>query len=119
MVINIGDYIRTSKGRIIQVDSMKTMQMIEFLDVEYGDVTKVDADPKNLIEPCDILRYKANCFLEDIREVRVYKDARSGKEYLGVEGFGLHQIEVLEILTKEQFRFNSFKVKEEENANRK
>lgn len=119
MVVNLGDYIRTSKGRIIQVDSMKTMQMIEFLDVEYGDVTKVAEDPKHLIEPCDILRYKINQFREDIQEVKVYKDARSGKEYLGVEGFGLNQIEVLEILTKEQFRFNSFKVKEDENANRK
>lgn len=119
MVVNIGDYIRTSKGKIIQVDSMKTMQMIEFLDVEYGDVTKVAENPKELIEPCDILRYKVNKFREDIQEVRVYKDARSEKEYLGVEGFGLHQIEVLEILTKEQFRFNSFKVKEDEYANRK
>lgn len=119
MIINIGDYIRTSKGKIIEVDSMKTMQMIDFLDVEYGDVKKVAENEKELIEPGDVIRYKIKQFRIDLRDVRVYKDARSGKEYLGVEGFELHQIEVLEILTKEQFKFNSYKVKEEEHANRK
>lgn len=119
MIINIGDYIRTSKGKIIEVDSMKTMQMIDFLDVEYGDVKKVAKNEKELIERGDVIRYIINQFRIGLREVKVYKDARSGEEYLGVEGFGLHQVEVLEILTKEQFKFNSYKVKEEEHANRK
>lgn len=43
-------------------------------------------------------------------EVEKYKNARSFKEYLGVEGFGLEQIRILNVLTKEQFTQNSYKV---------
>jgi hypothetical protein len=65
----------------------------------------------DLIEEGDILRYRLNNLSSiKIGEVRKYKDARSFEEYLGVEGFNLEQIEILKIVTKEQFKSIEYEV---------
>lgn len=111
-MVKIGDFVRTSKGIILKVENEEILQMLKFLDVEYGDIINNDEDVKKLIISGDVIIYKSNSFSIDLKDVREYRDARSGKKYLGVNGFGLEQVEILEILTKEQFKSNSYKVKE-------
>lgn len=66
---------------------------------------------KDLIEEGDVLAYRLNnlSFIK-IGEVKKYKDTRSFKEYLGIEGFSLEQIEILNVVTKEQFKSVGYEV---------
>ena len=104
------EYVRTDKGYIFKVDQeKKILQGLKFLDVQYGYIINHSKKRENLIRTKDILMYKTNHLSSyKIGEVRRYKDARSGKEYLGVEGFGLDQIKILKIMTKESFENNSY-----------
>ena len=104
------EYVRTDKGYIFKVDQeKKILQGLKFLDMQYGYIINHSKKRENLIRTKDILMYKTNHLSSyKIGEVRRYKDARSGKEYLGVEGFGLDQIKILKIMTKESFENNSY-----------
>lgn len=70
-------------------------------------------DPKDLVQAGDVVKYKSKGLRSIyIAEVRKYTDARSNKELLLVRGYSLENVEILEILTKEQFKQNSYKVVE-------
>lgn len=80
-------------------------------DCKFENILKHSKNPKDLIEEGDILRYRINNLSSiKIGEVKKYKDARSFKEYLGVEGFNLEQIEILKIATKEQIKSIEYEV---------
>ena len=108
------EYVRTDKGYIFKVDQeKKILQGLKFLDMQYGYIVSHSKKREDLIKTKDILMYKINHLSSyKIGEVRRYKDARSGKEYLGVEGFGLDQIKILKIMTKEGFENNSYEWEE-------
>ena len=125
--IEIGEYIRTKRGKIGKVcayedltvydDKEKSVTFHSF-DTDKGaiadvEVSKHSKNQKELIQEGDILEYQINKLsFTKIGEVKKYKDARSFKDYLGVEGFNLEQITILKILTKEKFEDESYKVGE-------
>lgn len=115
--IKVGEYVRTEFGNI----GIFYRPASENADVYYiyiaKDGTKISSrydsivnhgfDIKDLVQAGDIIKYKQYKFSKfyDIELVREYTDARTQKKYLGVKGFRLKesQIEIKEILTKEQF----------------
>ncbi len=129
--IKVNDYIRTDEGIIgkikrIELDKNDASLKWYVFDKKRPDINIIDEvyinkpyiknnkeKPIDLIEESDILKYQIyKLSPAKIGEVKKYKDARSFKEYLGVEGFNLNQITILEILTKEQFEKESYKVGE-------
>lgn len=109
--ITENEYIRTEKGYIFIVDKeRKVLQALKFLDVQYGNIVKHSKNAIELIIEKDIIRYKINNCSSKIGEVKKYRDAKNGKRYLGVDGFGLDQIEILELMTKEKFNEESFEI---------
>ena len=48
--IEVGEYVRTSKGKLLKVENEKTLQIIKFLSVEYGDIVKHSKNIIDLIE---------------------------------------------------------------------
>lgn len=114
--IKDNEYVRTDKGYIFVVDKeRKVLQALKFLDVQYGNIIKHSKNAIKLIRESDVIRYKVQKLgSPKIAEVKKYRNVKDGKEYLGVEGFGLEQIEILELMTKEKFKQESFEIKYKE-----
>ena len=75
---------------------------------------KVAENIIDLIEVGDIVEYQVNSLSESkVGRVKSYRDARSNKEYLGVEGFDITKIYIKSILTNKQFEENCYKAKGE------
>lgn len=125
--IKINDYIRTKSGFIgkvigrhggyglhYELDIKEELQDNMMNGIVHEDnVLKHNSNIKELIKESDILKYQIYIWSPaKIGEVKKYKDARSFEEYLGVKGFNLNQIIILEILTKERFEGKSYKVGE-------
>lgn len=121
--IEIGEYVRTKKGDITKIKKYYTETNLYecengiFIDTEnniglhISDIVNHSKNQKELIREGDILEYQTNKLsFTKIGKVKKYKDARTFKEYLGVEGFNLDQITILRILTKEKFEEESYKV---------
>lgn len=54
--IEVGEYIRTDKGYIFKIDKEeKNLQILNFLDVEYGKIVKHGKQLIDLIEDKDIV----------------------------------------------------------------
>lgn len=54
MEIEVNDYVRTDKGHIVKIDEeKKNLQMLKFLDVEYGNIVKYSKNIIDLIEVGD------------------------------------------------------------------
>lgn len=69
----------------------------------------------DLIEVNDIVEYRINCLSEfKVGRVKKYKDARSDKQYLGVEGYDITKIYIETILTKELYQANCYTVERKE-----
>lgn len=67
----------------------------------------------DLLTEKDIVEYKINSLSElKVGIVKKYRDARSNKEYLGVEGFDITKIYIKRILTHEQFTANCYEVED-------
>lgn len=53
-MIEVGEYVRTDKGKIVKIDKEKiNLQMLKFLDVEYGQIVKRSKNIIDLIEVGD------------------------------------------------------------------
>lgn len=132
--IKVEEYVRTKNGivdKVVEIiNAGSGLRFLgEYLDntiiVTEGDIlsrrrfnlehiVKHSKNIKDLVQAGDVIRYKLkNLKHENLIEVKEYKDMKTGEKYLGVEGFYLEQIEILEILTKEQFARESYKVVEE------
>ena len=117
--IEIGEYVRTKTGNIDKLKEItnENRYLFEKSIIRYTEenmknmIVNHSKNQKELIQEGDILEYQINKLsFTKIGEVKKYKDARSFKEYLGVEGFNLEQITILKILTKEKFEEESYKV---------
>lgn len=122
--IKVGEYVRFLNGKIrkiigIDVDGHLLVDIYisgsNWLTFnEEADIVKHSKNIIDLVQAGDIIRYKLkNLKHENLIEVKEYKKMKTGEKYLGVEGFNLEQIQILEILTKEQFARESYKVEEE------
>lgn len=132
MDIKVGDFIRTKKGIIgklkrIELDEIDKnlkwyvfdkkrpdMNIIDEIYINKPYITKYSKNLIDLIEVGDIVEYQVNSLSKlKIGRVKSYRDARSNKEYLGVEGFDITKIYIKSILTHEQYNANCYKVKGE------
>lgn len=117
-MIEVNEYVRTDKGYIFIVDKEKTtLQVLNFLDVEYGKMIKHSKQLIDLIEVGDIVNKELVIGIIDITN---NKEEIIGKklitQYRSAQFTGLdikHYIyanDIKTILTKEQFEANCYKV---------
>lgn len=93
-----------SKGNSIE-ETIKQLELI----------LKVRKELKDLIESGDLIIYRLRGLKHQGKGfIRIYKDARSGEENLGIDYYSLEQIEIIEILTHQQFEANCYEVGEED-----
>lgn len=119
--IEIGNYVRLTRNqginKIIDIDEDGFLILENYIADEWGneciqispqdiknEIIKYSEDIFNLIEVNDIIQYRVNSLSEKkVGRVKKYIDARSNKEYLGVEGFDIEKIYIKKILTHEEF----------------
>ena len=118
MQIKVGEYIRTKDGviaKVTYVDAMmvdcdrdvfdlNNLAMME-IPTEYIEeyIVKHSFDIKDLVQAGDIILYNVNSKMTDIEIVKEHIDARTQEKTLRVGMWSLEQVEIKEILTKEQF----------------
>lgn len=111
-MIEVNEYVRTDKGYIFKVDEeKKNLQIANFLDVEYGKMIKHSKQLIDLIEIGDILKIKIS--EEWVEKQDTIKFIVVGQTYTITEikeclENGLFKI--IQVLTKEQFEANCYKV---------
>lgn len=126
--ICINEYIRTVDGyirKVIQVNEKGSYECLcwgaYLVDEKYKNSVGISAKKvKNhsfniidLIEEGDIVEFRINELSKiDISFVKLYRDVRSGKSYLGVDGFNIENVIILSIMTKEQFKNGKYGVGE-------
>ena len=114
-VIEAGEYVRTKNGKIDKVVS-NNCYMEKYIKAEKdfifcNSIVKHSKQLIDLIEVGDIVKYKLkNLKYTNVTTVRLVQDARSNKEKKLIDGYNLKQIDILEILTKEQYNINCYKV---------
>lgn len=132
--IEVGDYIRLTRNqginKIIDIDEDGFLILENYIADEWGDeciqispqdikneIIKHSENIFDLIEVDDIIQYRVNSFSKKkVGRVKKYIDARSNKEYLGIEGFDIERIYIEKILTHEQYEQETYKVEGGENA---
>ena len=127
MDIKIGEYVRTKSGFIgkvigrhggyglhYELDVNKEIQENFMNSIVHEDnIVKHSKNIIDLIEVGDIVEYQVNSLSKlKIGRVKSYRDARSNKEYLGVEGFDITKIYIKSILTHEQYNANCYKIEQ-------
>ena len=124
MDIKVGEYVRINNDNRNCIGVGKVTKILN--DVIYVDmnnkynlpvsfkIENIAEHSKNiidLIEAGDIVEYQVNSLSElKVGRVKSYRDARSNKEYLGVEGFDITKIYIKSILTNKQFEENCYKL---------
>ena len=128
--IEVGEYIRTTEDGIIgkvkriELDEIDKSLKWYVFDKKRYDMNIIDEIYINkpyikshsfniidLIEMGDILKYRLNNFSSiDVSEVIRITEGRTLKEYLSVKGYSLNQIEILSLITKEQFKNIEYEV---------
>ena len=118
-MIEVGEYVRTKNGKIDKIIN-NNCYMPQYIECEKSllykeDIVNHSKDLVDLIEEGDIVEYQVNSLSElKVGRVKSYRDARSNKEYLGVEGFDITKIYIKKILTKEQMEANCYTVERNE-----
>ena len=119
MEIEVGEYVRDRAGNIARViknnndifeielnSGVRINQFIEFM-------TKHSKNIIDLLEVGDIVMYKIGIIkatgIGRIGIVNKFNDARSGKEVTLIDGYKPEEIDILKILTREQFEANCYK----------
>lgn len=114
-VIEAGEYVRTENGKIDRVAS-RNYYMGKYIEAEKdyifcNNIVKHSKQLKELLEFGDIVKYRLKNFkYTNVTRVNVIRDVRSNKESILIDGYNLEQINILEILTKEQYNINCYKV---------
>lgn len=106
--IEADEYIRTEKGYILKVDNeKKVLKGLKFLDVQYGKITNHSKDILDLIKVGDILKIKED---DEVCYIGLEKDTITVSYSDIKESIKNGECELLEVLTKEKFNSNCFKV---------
>lgn len=119
-VIEAGEYVRTENGKIDKVVN-NNYYMEKYIETEKdfifcNSIVKHSKQLIDLIEAGDIVKYRLKNFkYTNVTRVNVIRDVRSNKESILIDGYNLEQINILEILTKEQYNINCYKVGGKEN----
>lgn len=118
--IKVRDYVRTIDGEIFKIVGMKrnkglTMYLTDNY-AQYSDTVLMQCAKahskqiEELIEKGDIIKYRVNCRFTHLGQVKEWTNATTKDLYLGVDGWGLDQIEIEKIYTKEEFRMMGYEV---------
>lgn len=126
--IQIGELVRTKRVGIQKIDHMDLNKPVNryryFLEYDddgdkcYGIIktTEIEdhsTDIKKLVRTGDIIKYKVSHLNGTMYgEVNNYWD-KTAKEYLGVHGWSLDQIEILKVGTKEQMEKYFYNLEDE------
>lgn len=128
--IKVGEYIRTTEdgfiGKVkrIELDEIDKSLKWYVFDKKRYDMNIIDEIYINkpyikshsfniidLIEMGDILKYRLNNLSSiDVSEVIRVTEGRTLKDFLSVKGYSLNQIEILSLITKEQFKNIEYEV---------
>lgn len=123
--VEVGEYIRTADGifKVIAIDKLYIYLDKLYFDKQYQTVRNVTFEDrivqhsfslKELIDENDIVEYRINSLSElKVGIVKKYRDARSNKQYLGVEGFDITKIYILSILIETKYKQECYVVEEE------
>lgn len=129
--MKVGDFIRTNSGTIaklkrIEFDKVDKDLKWYFYDKKEPDINivkewcinkpyivKHSFDIKDLVQAGDIILYNVNSRMTDIEIVKEHTDARTQEKALRVGIWSLEQVEIKEILTKEQFNQMKYVVGDE------
>lgn len=104
MEIEVNDYVRTDKGYIFKIDEeKKNLQMLKFLDVEYGNIVKHSKNIIDLIECGDYVNGMKVCKINEPSLVNDYKRIVYCNENEGLYGGIFINDEIKSILTHKQF----------------
>lgn len=106
----VGEFIRTDKGFIFQIDKKKkNLELYFFMDAAVGKIKKHSMNLKDIIENMDIIEYKLSNFNHIyITTVKEFFDPRSNQKKMQIDGYSLEQIHILKILSHERFNENCF-----------
>ena len=74
MESKVTDYVRTDKGYIVKIDEeKKNLQMLKFLDVEYGNIVKHSNNIIDLIEKNDYVNGKLVSNVDEVDKKTIIK----------------------------------------------
>nr|DAV61039.1 MAG TPA: hypothetical protein [Caudoviricetes sp.] len=118
--IKVRDYVRTFNGEIFKIVGMKrnkglTMYLTDSYS-QYSDTVLMQCAKahskqiEELIEKGDIIKYRVNCRFTQLGIAKEYTNVTTQDVYIGVEGWGLNQIEIIKIYTKEEFEMMGYEV---------
>ena len=129
--IKVGEYVRTPQqgyiGKLVEVnenvlnyykiDVGREIRRINGMSDNYiysrdGFGLKHSSNIKDLIQVGDIIIYTINCKIADIDIVKEHTDARTLKKTLRVGLWSLEQVNIKQILTKERFESESYRLEE-------
>lgn len=100
MEIKVNDYVRTDNGYIVKIDEeKKNLQMLKFLDVEYGNIVKHSNNIIDLIEVGDYVNGKEIIKI-DKQENSICYGYRYKDE---ARIWSIYNEDIKSVLTKEQF----------------
>lgn len=104
--LKVGEYVRTKKGKIFKYGKGRT-----YLGKD-NEILNHSFNIKELIEEGDIVEYQVNSLSKlKVGRVNSYRDTRSNKECLCVEGFDITKIaKIRTILTHEQYERNCYRL---------
>lgn len=112
MELEIGEYIRTSKGYILKIDKeRRILQGLKFLDVQYGNIVK---HSKNIIDSIGVGDY-----VNGYKVVNVIIDPAPSGKCIDIESSmdssqcTFWEEDIKSIVTKEQFEQMKYIVEEE------
>ena len=116
-MIEVGEYVRTDKGYIFKVDKEKVnLNIVNFLDVEYGDIIKHSKNIIDLLQEGDIVNgFSIGEFYDENENkylgIPIYDDAQL--DCIG-EVRPIDSLIITTILTKEQYEKNCYTVERKE-----
>lgn len=126
MKIKEGEFIRTNRGNIGKLDEIRlgfnkdTQKYQDIFELDNGLWTISDYIVNHsfniidLIEPGDILKYKIKDFNFNSKGiVYIEYDLKKGEYYKIVNGHRLEEIQIIGILTHEQYERNCYRLEDD------
>lgn len=103
--IKVGEYVRTKKGKIFKYGKGRA-----YIGKD-NEIVSHSFNIKELIEPQDILKYKIKDFNFNSKGIVYEKyDPKKGEYYKIVDGYRPEEVQIIEILTHEQYERNCYKI---------
>ena len=131
MEIKVNEFVRTKEGYIARVKEIDNKAQAYWFDncilkisgiccydlhfEATNYIAKHSFDIKDLVQAGDIILYNVNSKMTDIEIVKEHIDAITQEKTLRVGLWSLEQVEIKEILTKEQFEQMKYVIEGETN----